>query len=151
MTDTDAESAQSLTLTRTFDAPRLLVWKAWTDPARLVRWFFPAGCSLLDPRFDVRPGGAYRCGYRGEDGAEFWLRGRFLDLHEPERLVFTFGWENPEGTVDHDTRVTVTLAEDGAGTRLTLHQATFLTAEDRAAHAEGWGQALDHLTAHLGT
>ena len=146
---TDAD--RTLTLTRVIDAPRALVWRAWTNAEHLRQWFFPAGCTIMDPNFDVSEGGAYRCWYRGEDGAAHRLQGRFLELAEPERLVLTHGWENADGVVENDTRVVVTLAEEGRRTRLTVHQATFDTVATRDSHAEGWGQALDHLAAHLAT
>ena len=138
-----------LTLDRLIMAPRTLVWKAWTQPEHLVRWFFPDQCTLLEPEFDVRADGAYRCGFRAENGAEHWLRGRFLSLEAPHRLVFTFGWETEAGLVENDTRVTVTLADEGDRTRLTLHQTSFTTADVRDEHAEGWGQALDNLESYL--
>ena len=152
-TNTESTAPKSadreLHMTRTIDAPREVVWLAWTDPAHLVQWFGPAGCTLIAPEFDVRPGGAYRCGYIF-DGGEFRLRGVYREIAPPERLVFTHGWENEAGEVDHDTIVTVTFIEQGGKTTFTFHQALFASTESRDSHGEGWGEAFDRLEELLG-
>jgi uncharacterized protein YndB with AHSA1/START domain len=141
--------ARDLVVTRTFDAPLDRVWRAWTEPEQLVRWFFPAHCKPRDPSFDIRPGGRYRVIFVGDDGTEHRLRGVFEELAPCERLVFTHGWANPDGIVEQDTRVTVSFAEVEGGTRITMRQVGLDTEEGRSAHAEGWGEALDHLAALL--
>ncbi|MGF1476760.1 MAG: SRPBCC domain-containing protein [Geminicoccaceae bacterium] len=145
----DETQKLELTLTRDVKAPRNRVWRAWTDPDQLSEWFFPGDCSLVDPQFDVREGGSYRCCFRHHKGTDFWLRGIFEELVEPERLVFTHGWENEAGEVERDTRITVHLTEQNGGTRISFRQSAFASEESRASHEEGWGQVLDHLTAHL--
>ncbi len=144
------EADLELHMTRTVAAPRDLVFRAWTDPARLVHWFGPAGCTLLAPEFDVRPGGAYRCGYEF-DGGRFWLRGVYREIVYPERLVLTHGWENEAGEVEHDTLVTVTFLERDGTTTFNFHQAIFASVESRDSHGEGWGEAFERLEAYVGT
>ena len=138
-----------LVLKRTFDAPRPILFRAWTQPESLVHWFGPQGCTLVSHSFDVRPGGAYRCCLRSADGTDHWLRGTYREILAPERLVFTHGWEAEDGSVANDTLVTVTFAEAAGRTQLTLHQAFFDTVDGRDSHGEGWTEALDRLIEHL--
>ncbi|MFL5266209.1 MAG: SRPBCC domain-containing protein, partial [Stellaceae bacterium] len=124
LTSAPAISADhELVITRIFDAPRSLVFKAWTEPDRAARWWGPQGFTTLHCTMDVRAGGAFRICMRSPDGAEYWKQGVYREVAEPERLVFTFAWEDAEGKPGHETVVTVTFAEHGAKTRLTLHQA----------------------------
>jgi uncharacterized protein YndB with AHSA1/START domain len=96
---------------------------------------------------DFRPDGAYRVCLRSPEGTEHWQRG--VCRIEPERLVFTFAWEDSEGKPGHETVVTVTLAEFGAKTKLTLHQAVFETVTARDLHQGGWASALECLAEYL--
>jgi uncharacterized protein YndB with AHSA1/START domain len=144
-----AHTARDLVITREFDAPLERVWRAWTEPAQLVRWFFPAHCTPKDPLFDVRPGGALRYTFIGDDGTPHRMRGVFEEIAPCERLVFTHGWADPDGIVEQDTRVTVSFAEVGDQTRITMRQVGLETEEGRSSHAGGWGEAFDHLAALL--
>ena len=83
-----------LVITRIFDAPRELVFKAWAEPDRAVRWWGPQGFTTAYCEMDVRPGGAYRVCMRSPEGTEHWQRGVCREVIEPERLVFTFAWED---------------------------------------------------------
>ena len=79
----------SVTLTRVFDAPRTLVWKAWTDPKMMAQWFGPRGFTAPVCELDVRKGGSLRIVMRGPDGNDYPMKGVFLKVIEPEQLVFT--------------------------------------------------------------
>lgn len=138
-----------LVLTRVFDAPRPLVFKAWTEPDRLVRWWGPHGFTTPSCKMDVRPGGAFRFCMRGPEGDDHWLRGAYREVVEPERLVFTWAWEGDGGKPGHETVLTVTFEERGARTRLTLHQAVFESASARDAHRGGWTSGLECLAEYL--
>ena len=140
-----------LTLSREVDAPIALVWRAWTDATHLARWFFPADCTMHNPRFDVRPGGAYAADYHGDSGGVFRMRGVFHEVSPPDRLVFSHGWADETGRVEHDTRVTVTLEERGQGTLVTIHQVGLPTDAARDAHREGWSQVLERLVGLVAT
>jgi uncharacterized protein YndB with AHSA1/START domain len=142
---------QQLVLTRVFDAPRPLVFKAWTEPDRLVRWWGPQGFTVPSCSMDVPPGGAFRFRMRAPDGSDHWLRGVYREIAEPERLVFSWTWEDAEGRPGHETLVTVTFAEDGARTKLTLQHAVFESATARDAHQRGWASTLDHFSDYLAT
>ena len=140
-----APSETELVIERLLDAPRARVWKAWTEPDLLARWFFPKGCTIENPSFDVREGGAYACDYRASDGSVFRLRGVFETLTPPERLIFTHGWADQNGVVEHHPRVTVDLEAVGDQTRVTVRQTGLADKASRDSHLEGWTQAIGHL------
>jgi uncharacterized protein YndB with AHSA1/START domain len=140
---------RELVITRILDAPRELVFKAWTEPDRAIRWWGPRGFTTAHYELDFRPDGAYRVCLRSPEGTEHWQRGVCREVVEQERLVFTFAWEDSEGKPGHETVVTVTLAEFGAKTKLTLHQAVFETVTARDLHQGGWASALECLAEYL--
>ena len=148
-TDSALAADRELVVTRTFDAPRALVFAAWTNPEHLVRWWGPKGFTTPSCAMEVRPGGGFRTVMRSPEGTVHRLRGRYREVVPPERLVFTFAWEDEAGRPGHETLVTVTLAEAGGKTRLTLHQAVFERVESRSSHHEGWRECLDRLAAFL--
>jgi uncharacterized protein YndB with AHSA1/START domain len=148
----DAASAtadRELVITRVFDAPRRLVFKAWTDPEKLARWWGPQGFETQSCRADVRPGGLYRASMRSPQGSTHTRQGVYREVVEPERLVFTFAWEDAQGHPGHETVVTVTFDELGPKTRLTLHQAIFETVTARDAHQGGWTSCMERLAEYL--
>jgi len=107
----------TITITREFDAPRELVWRAVTDPELVVRWMGPRSVAMTITRWDARTGGsyAYRAG-RAEDGLDTGFYGSFHELREPSRAVQTFTWE---GAPDGVSLETMTLEElPGGRTRL---------------------------------
>jgi uncharacterized protein YndB with AHSA1/START domain len=140
---------RELVITRVFDAPPPLVFKAWTEPQRLVRWWGPQGFTTPSCEMDVRPGGAFRICMRSPEGTDHWLRGVYREIVEPQRLVFTWAWEDGEGNPGHETLVTVGFAEQEGKTALTLHHAVFETVKARNAHHSGWTGCLDHLAEYL--
>ncbi len=139
-----------LVITRIFDAPRPLVWKAWTQPERLVRWLGPRGFTGTILKADFRPGGAYRFHMRSPEGTDHWQQGIYREIVEPERLVSTFAWADAEGKPTRpETLLTVSFAEDGVKTRLTLHQAVFESVTARDQHNQGWSSSLERLAEYL--
>jgi uncharacterized protein YndB with AHSA1/START domain len=147
-----------LQITRVFDAPRELVWKAWTDPAQMKEWYGPRQFEARNLTADVRHGGKWRnClhsdGFTDSSGewrtADVWQGGEYLELVEPERLVFTFHWEAGSGLPEHDTVITITLEELAGKTTMNFHQAFFVTEEDRDGHMKGWNSSFEKLDEHL--
>jgi uncharacterized protein YndB with AHSA1/START domain len=119
----DNVQERALVITRIFDAPRSLVFKAWTEPEHLVRWWAPPGLILASCALDLRPGGGYRFCLRPTGGGrEIWVRGVYREVVEPERLSFTWEWEGAEIGPGHRTLVTVTFTEHGAKTKVNLCQ-----------------------------
>jgi uncharacterized protein YndB with AHSA1/START domain len=144
-----ARPERELVLTRVFDAPPPLMFKAWTEPEHLVRWWGPAGFTMPACKMDVRPGGSFRYQMRAPDGADHWLQGVYREIDPPKRLVLTWAWEDGEGKPGHETLLTVTFAEHQGKTRLTMRQAEFESDSARDAHERGWSSALDRLAAHV--
>jgi len=138
---------RELVITRVLDAPPRLVFKAWTEPEHLVRWWGPQGFSLPSCKMDVRPGGAFRFHMRSPEGTDHWLRGVYREIDAPRRLVFTWTWEDAEGKPGHETVVTVSFAAQGAKTKLTMHHAVFESVTARDAHQEGWTSCMERLVA----
>ncbi len=132
--DTTADVAtRELVLTRVFAAPRRLVFRAWTDQAMAARWWTPEGFTPLACRMEVQPGGAWQRVICAPDGREVMMRGRYLEIVDLERLVFTFAIN-----ADPETLVTVTFAEIDGKTELTLRHTRFATDGARDAHTVGW-------------
>ncbi len=140
---------RELLITRVFDAPREIVFRAWTEPEHLIRWRGPKGFTTTVISMDLRPGGAYRFHMRSPEGTDHWLRGVYREIVEPERLVFTWAWEDEQGRPRHETLVTVTFEELAGKTRLTLRQAVFESVTARDAHRTGWSSSLDRLAEFL--
>ena len=132
-----------LRMTRVFDAPRSLVFEAWTRAEYLSRWFTPAPLTTHDCELDFRPGGVFRLTMRTQ-GVEFPMDARFTEIVPDERIVFA-------GTVHGDLKIltTVTFTENDDKTTLTVHQ-TYSHESDatRGAHA-GWTLTLGQLAAYL--
>ncbi|WP_028926131.1 SRPBCC family protein [Pseudonocardia acaciae] len=145
-------AGRELTITRAFDAPRELVFRAWTDPEHLALWWGPAGATTMSAESEPRVGGRWRIRIgHPELDADQWAGGVYLELRAPERLVFTFAWERPPGTRVDESVITIGLADQDGKTVMTFHQAAFGTAEERDAHADGWSGGFDNLAAHLAT
>jgi uncharacterized protein YndB with AHSA1/START domain len=148
--DTDLQQRE-LVVTRVIDAPRALVFRAWTQPEHVARWWGPKGFTVTHCEMDVRVGGAYRCAMRSPQGTEYWKRGVYREIVEPERVVFTFAWEQPDGSLEHELLTTVTFEAHGRKTRLTLRQGVFETTGRRDDHVTGWSSTLERLAEYLTT
>src|SRR5258706_14413299 len=94
---------RELVITRIFDAPRRLVFQAWNEPERVAQWWGPQGFTTISCQMDIRPGGAFRFGMRSPEGVDYWKRGVYREIVEPERVVFSFAWEDPAGQPGHET------------------------------------------------
>jgi len=139
-----------LVIIRLLNAPRDVVFRAWTDPSRVRQWWGPKDFPATDMEMDVRPGGAWRGRLRStEDGRILSHRGVFREVVPPERLAFTFAWDE-EGERGLETLVTVTFVDEGGKTRMTLRQAPFKSEAERDGHVGGWNRAFDRLLGHLG-
>ena len=139
----------SLTVTREFDAPRDLVWAAFTTPDMLREWWGPVPHPAVVIDMDVRVGGAWRnCLRSVETGEDLWQDGVFTEVAPPERLVFTFAWED-DGERGQENEVILTFTDLGASTRLTLTQTPFVTEAQRDGHGFGWNSSFDRLTDYL--
>jgi uncharacterized protein YndB with AHSA1/START domain len=136
------------TSTRVLDAPRELVWTAWTEPEQLARWWGPKGMTTPRDKIDVdlRPGGVFRLTMVSEQGgAEFPSDMRFREVVEPERIVF--GWEAQRGLGAGE--VTVTFKDLGDRTEMTTRFVGYQTDEVARVSQVAYGTQLDKLDEHL--
>ena len=134
----------SLTLKRRINAPPAKVYEAWTDPAKIARWFGPAQTEIVHTEADARIGGRYRFVGRSPDGNEHDVSGVYREVTPNQKLVFTWAWRS---TPERESLVTVLLKPDGDGTLLTLTHEQFFDEPARDRHQSGWTGALDKLAA----
>jgi len=146
------EAERQLVFTRTFDAPRAVVFEAWTDPRHLEHWYGPDGFHTTVHQLDLKPGGVWRLTMHGPDGRDYHNRLVFVEVQRPARLVYRH--EPEQGGEPVHSEVTVTFTEHAGKTDLELRM-TFPTAEEREMvvrkyHAdEGGKQTLAKLAQHL--
>lgn len=145
----EARAGHTLIMRRTFDAPRILVWKAWTQAEHLLRWICPAGFKVLFAENDLRLGGKWRSGMRSPDGEDFIHCGEYLEIEPPSRLVFTHRWERNHIEPPALTKITVVLNERDGKTDMTFVQAGLATEVSALSHKHGWTGAFDQLANFL--
>lgn len=139
---------KELTLNRVYDAPRDLVFKAWTDPRMLAQWFAPEMFSVPTCEVDPRPGGAIYLIMRGPDGTEFPLTGVYNEVKPYERIVFSSGAVmDAAGNPQLETLTTVNFTEEGGKTKMTVQINVTKAGADAnfalAGMEEGWKQSLE--------
>jgi uncharacterized protein YndB with AHSA1/START domain len=145
VTTQETRSEITLNLTRTYSAPREEVFRAWTEPEALKRWFAPSDeFSTPIAEVDLRVGGAYRIGMKPPDQEDmFIVVGTYREVQPPERLVFTWSWE--EGMDVGETLVTVEFRDLGGSTEVVLTHELFPNEQARDKHNEGWSGCLERL------
>ena len=151
--DANADAARcELVIKRVLHAPRELVFAAWTQPQHLRNWSAaPAWVTITEKHGEVRVGEMFHVTMRTPEGKELRLQGKYLEVAQPLRLAFTHAWLNGAGEPNHQTLVTIELADLGQKTEITLRQTGLPSAESRDGHSRGWNGALDNLEAYLAT
>ena len=136
-------------ITRVFDAPRALVFKAWTDPRHLAQWWGPEGFTNPVCEFEAHVGGALRIHMRGPDGAVYPMKGVIREIVAPERLVFSSVAVDAAGKHLLEGLTTVTFAEQNGRTKMTMHTHAAAVAEIGVGYLQGmeagWTQSIDRL------
>ena len=147
---TQADSKE-IVIERVFDAPRELVWKAWTDPEHVAQWWGPHGMKTRVDELDLRVGGGWRYVMLGPDGSEYPQSGTFREIVPPEKIVtsavFEVGSNAPQKQV-----LTYRFDDLGDKTKLTMvieHETAELRREQEAFEIEGWSSNFDCLDEHL--
>ena len=143
VTDSVEEFTEALRLNRRFKAPREAVFRAFTDPAALAKWFGPEGVQVTDVKVDLRTGGAYSMVFGEKDGESHGLSGVYREISPPERLVMTWAWDHGDMA---GMETLVTLEFDAAGefgaagaeTDLTLVHAKLPSQNALDMHNQGW-------------
>jgi uncharacterized protein YndB with AHSA1/START domain len=152
----NTENNNKLVITRTFDAPRALVWQAWTDPKHIMQWWGPEGFNNETCTSDLRVGGRFQLEMRAPDGNVYPCIGTFREIVNHERIVYD--GEAAEGHpcgagIPPRAVVTISFAEQQGKTRLTLHT-RFASGERKEAASVArfvisWEEALERLAEHL--
>ncbi len=151
--------AAELTLARTFNAPRELVFKAWTDPAYLTRWWGPKTFTCPTAKVDLRVDGKYLFCMRGPDGKDYWSTGVYREIVPPMKIVCTDAFADEKGNIVPATHyglspefpremlVTVTFEESQGKTKFALRHSGIesISEIDRKNMHQGWNESLDKL------
>ncbi len=164
----DAQTkTKDFVMSRVFDAPRNLVWRCFTDPARMKEWWGPKGCTVVAAKMDLRVGGTYHYGMKMPGGNVMWGKFVYREITPPERMVFINSFSDEKGGITRhpmspswplELRTTFTFDEQPDGkTKFTLYWSTYnVTKEEQqtfdAGHdsmTQGWGGTLDSLAAYL--
>lgn len=143
MLEADLDSAV-LRLTRTIRAPRARVFAAFTDPKLLRQWWGPPGFTLPEVEIDPRPGGRYRFKMVSGEGNVLWLAGTFREVQAPERLVYTWSWEQGD-MAGVETLVTISFIASGNVTEIQILHEGLPSPAARDAHNAGWSGCLSRL------
>lgn len=162
MTESNQKTGdQELVIIRVFDAPRNLVWKAWTEPEHVMEWWGPKGFTAPIVKTDFRVGGKSLLCMRSPEGEDYWSTGVYREIVEPEKIVTTDSFSDAQGNVvsaSHygmsgewplELLVTVTFEEDDGKTKLTLRHEGFPDRENRDLAKAGWSESLDKLAEYL--
>ena len=161
-----ATDTQEFVTTRLFDAPRELVFDAWTQKAHLDKWFGPTGCHMVTSDMDLRVGGTYHYGMRTPDGKVMWGKWTFQEIRRPERLVLISSFSDEKGGITvhpwnpdwpRQTLSTTSFETQGGKTLITLrwtpYEATDVERRTFAANMssmnQGWSGTFEQLAAYL--
>jgi uncharacterized protein YndB with AHSA1/START domain len=141
-----------LLIRRVFNAPRERVFKAWTDANDMLQWMGPRDFPAVHVELDVRPGGAWRACLRPTGGGpDLWQGGRYLEVVPPERLVYTFTWDEEHPAHGVEMLMTIVFHDRGGKTEMVLRQTKLPSVAERDGHIGGWTSALDRLDTLLHT
>ena len=156
-------------ISQVFDAPRDLVWKAWTEPDRLLKWWGPRDFEILSTKVDLRVGGIFLYHLKSPDGLEIWGKFVYREISPPEKLVYINSFSDPAGGTTRapffdgkwplEILSTVTLAAEGKKTKVTINWLPYSASDierktfEEAASSmqQGWTGTLDNLTEYLAT
>lgn len=134
----------SLALKRRLKAPPEKIFEAWTVPEKMIQWWGASNAASRTARTDLRVGGRFHVGFRGNDGEQHDVSGIYKEIVPNRKLVFSWAWRT---TPERESQVTIDLKPDGAETILTLTHEQFFDEKARDDHGVGWNRALDNLAA----
>ena len=145
--ETNQQDKPTLRITRRYPVSSEKVWRAWTDPQALSRWFGPGDTdSVLLAELDVREGGRYRIRFRTQDGEEHDVSGVYQEVVEQRRLSFSWAWKS---TPERVSRVTIELRPVDDGCELDFVHDRFFDQAARDNHEQGWTGTFTRLDAYL--
>lgn len=152
---------RQFTITRVFDAPPEAVFRAWTEPERLMRWWGPEGFSTPFCTIDLRPEGIFHYCLRSPEGRDYWGKGTYREVERPRRLVYADSFSDEAGGFvppsryrmdpewPDETLITVTFEDRAGKTRLTIDGGVPETLAKRQLADKGWSESLDCLAEYL--
>ena len=158
---TQIKTENVLTITRIFDAPREHVWKAWTQPEQMMRWWGPKGFTAPVCKVELRLGGKYLCCMRSPEGKDYWSTGVYREIVPQERIICTDCIADEKGNVVPATyygmrpdfplelQITMTLEEYAGKTRMTLRHTGLPQGEMTDMCRQGWSESFDKLAESL--
>jgi uncharacterized protein YndB with AHSA1/START domain len=160
MAKNTANEKERMVVTRVFDAPRALVWEAWTNPKYVMQWWGPKGFTSPSCKMDFRVGGKFLCCMRTPDGQEFWNSGEYHEIVLHEKIVYSMYFADSQGNkvepehygIEHeaipDANDVVIFEDLGNGqTKLTLIGNETMEDAKTSGQVEGWVQILDKVAA----
>jgi uncharacterized protein YndB with AHSA1/START domain len=147
MTDTAAVSATTLVVRRTVNAPRDRVFAAWTTPEIMRRFMCPENGGIGELTTDLRVGGAWSIEMIKEDDERLLVRGTYREVRTPERIVYTWGWDEDDIADQHESLVTVDFNDLGTQTEVVLTHERLKDQESRDNHNYGWTSIVTRLQA----
>jgi uncharacterized protein YndB with AHSA1/START domain len=148
MAETTLEEKPSLTLNRSYPVAPERVWRAWTDPQALKRWFGPGGEDPVSlAQLDVRAGGRFRIVFGGPDGKAHDVQGVYKEVVPHRKLVFTWTW--PNSTPERESVITIELRAAGGSTDFVFRQEQFFDSTVRDNHRRGWTESFVKLERFL--
>ena len=158
MANNTVDEVERMTITRVFDAPRDLVWKAWTDPKYVMQWWGPKGFTSPVCNIDFREGGKFLCCMKSPYGQEFWNAGEYHEIVPHEKIVSSMYFSDSEGNkvdpghygIEHEAiedAHDVTLFEDleNGQTKLTFIGNEPMESAKNSGQVEGWNEILDKV------
>jgi len=149
MSNTQTSTVPALVIKRTFNAPRERVFQAMTSVELLRQWFGPPDHTLGEVTFDARNGGRYRIAMKNPDGEDFNVGGVITEFRAPERLAYSFTWEEDDKSTEHDTFITIDFIERGNQTEMIFTHENLASDESRERHSQGWNSLFARLEALL--
>ena len=159
--NTSTKTQTELVITRIFDAPRTLIWKAWTNPEYIMRWWGPKHFTSPACKVDLRVGGKYLFCMKSKEGREFWSTGTYKEIIPLEKMVFTDSFADSKGNIVPATyygmekdfpmemEVKITFEDIDGRTKMTMHHAGFPAGQMSEMAEIGWKQSFDKLADSL--
>lgn len=141
----------AIVLRRTYDAPRERVFAAWTNPDIAARFLGPGDTKAADITMDVKTGGTYSITMLSPEFGRLLVRGTYLEVKAPERLVMTWSWEEEDPADEQESLLTLDFNERNGQTELVLTHEKLASVESRDRHEHGWTMIVDQLANALGS
>jgi uncharacterized protein YndB with AHSA1/START domain len=149
VSNTKTAPVPALVIRRTFNAPRTKVFDAFADATSLRSWLCPPEAKITDLTADVREGGKYRITFLMPDGDAMIVTGAYSEVRRPERLAYTWRWEEDNAAEERDTFITVEFVDHGTRTEMIFTHEGFISEDSRNNHEHGWSGSLMGLEAFL--